>query len=36
VTLRDGYLELPDKPGVGLALNDETVKERTETGFQPL
>jgi galactonate dehydratase len=36
VTLRDGYLEPPDKPGIGVALNDDAVKERTEAGFRPL
>ena len=36
VTLRDGYLEPPDKPGIGVTLNDDAVKERMDTGFRPL
>jgi galactonate dehydratase len=36
VALRDGYLELTDRPGVGVALNDDAVKERTEAEFRPL
>jgi galactonate dehydratase len=36
VTLRDGCLEPPDKPGIGVALNDDAVKERTAAGFRPL
>jgi len=36
VELRDGYLELPEKPGIGVALNDAAVKERTEPEFKPL
>ena len=36
VTMRDGYLEPPDKPGIGVALNDDALKERTDAGFRPL
>jgi galactonate dehydratase len=36
VTLGDGYLEPPDKPGIGVALNDDALKERTDAGFRPL
>jgi L-alanine-DL-glutamate epimerase-like enolase superfamily enzyme len=36
VDLRDGYLELSEKPGIGVALNDAAVKERTEPEFKPL
>jgi L-alanine-DL-glutamate epimerase-like enolase superfamily enzyme len=36
VELRDGYLELPEKPGIGVALNDAAVKERTKPEFRPL
>ena len=36
VALSDGFLEVPDKPGIGVTLNDEAVKERTEAGFQAL
>jgi galactonate dehydratase len=32
----DGYLKVSDKPGIGISLNDDAVKERTERGFQPL
>jgi len=35
-TLNDGYLEPTAKPGIGVALNDDAVKERTDTGFPPL
>jgi len=34
--LKDGYLEITDKPGIGVALNDDAVKERTEAGYKPL
>jgi len=36
VTLKDGYLVPSARPGIGVALNDDAVKERTETGFRPL
>jgi galactonate dehydratase len=36
VQLREGYLEAPDKPGIGVAINDDAVKERTEAGYKPL
>ena len=36
VTLRDGCLEPSDKPGIGVALNDDALKERTDAGFRPL
>ncbi len=36
VQLKDGYLEVPDKPGIGVTLNDDAVRERTEAGYKPL
>lgn len=36
VQLKDGYLEITEKPGIGVALNDDAVKERTEAGYKPL
>jgi galactonate dehydratase len=36
VTLTDGYLIPSAKPGIGVALSDDAVKERTDTGFRPL
>jgi L-alanine-DL-glutamate epimerase-like enolase superfamily enzyme len=36
VALTDGYLVPSDKPGIGVALNDDAVKERTESEFRPL
>jgi galactonate dehydratase len=36
VTLNDGYIVPTAKPGIGVALNDDVVKERTEVGFKPL
>ena len=36
VTLSDGDLVPTTKPGIGVALNDDAVKERTDTGFRPL
>lgn len=36
VTLNGGYLEVPDTPGIGVALNEEAVKERTDKEFQAL
>jgi L-alanine-DL-glutamate epimerase-like enolase superfamily enzyme len=36
VTLTDGFLIPTTSPGIGVALNDDAVKERTEAGFQPL
>jgi L-alanine-DL-glutamate epimerase and related enzymes of enolase superfamily len=36
VRLKDGYLEITDQPGIGVALNDDAVRERTETGYKPL
>lgn len=36
VQLNDGYLEVPDEPGIGVTLNDDAVKERTEAGYKPL
>ena len=32
----DGYLQVPTSPGIGMALNEEAVKERTDPEFQPL
>jgi galactonate dehydratase len=36
VQLKDGFLELTEKPGIGVALNDEAVKERTDPGYKAL
>jgi galactonate dehydratase len=36
VTLNDGYLAVTEKPGIGVALNDDAVKDRTEVGYKPL
>jgi galactonate dehydratase len=31
-----GYLIVPDKPGIGIEINDGAIKERLDTGFQAL
>ena len=36
VGLDDGCLVPSARPGIGVALNDDAVKERTEPGFRPL
>ena len=36
VKLDDGHIVPSAKPGIGVALNDDAVKERTETEFRPL
>lgn len=36
VKLNDGYLEVRDTPGIGVSLNDDAVRERTDTGFRAL
>jgi galactonate dehydratase len=36
VSLKDGFLEVSDKPGIGVALNDAAVNERVEQGYKPL
>ena len=36
VTLNNGFLTVSDKPGIGVALNDDAVKERTEVGYKAL
>lgn len=36
VTLTDGFLVPAAKPGIGVALNDDVVKDRTEAEFKPL
>ena len=36
VALDSGYLVPSAKPGIGVALNDDAVRERTEPGFRPL
>jgi L-alanine-DL-glutamate epimerase-like enolase superfamily enzyme len=36
VSLKDGYLEVSDKPGIGVALNDAAVNERVEPGYKAL
>ncbi len=32
----NGFLEVANKPGIGVALNDDAVKERTDPEFHPL
>jgi L-alanine-DL-glutamate epimerase-like enolase superfamily enzyme len=32
----DGFLSVRTGPGIGVALNDEVVKERTDPEFHPL
>ena len=36
VTLNDGCIVPTAQPGIGVALNENVVKERTEAGFKPL
>jgi galactonate dehydratase len=36
VSLEDGYLAPTARPGIGVALNEDVVKELTEPGFTPL
>ncbi|HUP02468.1 MAG TPA: mandelate racemase/muconate lactonizing enzyme family protein [Bryobacteraceae bacterium] len=36
VKLEDGYLTPAGKPGIGVALNEDAVKERLDAGFRPL
>jgi L-alanine-DL-glutamate epimerase-like enolase superfamily enzyme len=36
VTLNDGCIVPTAQPGIGVALNEDVVKERTEAGFKPL
>jgi galactonate dehydratase len=36
VALKEGYLAPANKPGIGVALNDDAVKERLDMGFQAL
>ena len=36
VALQDGFLRVSDKPGIGVSLNDDAVKERTEVGYKAL
>ena len=36
VSLNEGFLEVSDKPGIGVALNDAAVNERIETGYKAL
>lgn len=36
VSLKEGFLEVSDKPGIGVALNDAAVAERIEPGYKPL
>jgi len=36
VTLKDGFLEVSDRPGIGVAINDAAVNERVEPGYNPL
>ena len=36
VSLNDGFLEVSNKPGIGVALNDAAVAERLELGYKPL
>ncbi|EQB29679.1 hypothetical protein M529_23155 [Sphingobium ummariense RL-3] len=32
----DGYLPVPDKPGIGISVNDAALSERTDPEFKPL
>jgi galactonate dehydratase len=36
VNLEDGWLDVPTAPGLGIALNEDAVKERTDPEFKPL
>lgn len=36
VALHDGFLTVSDKPGIGVSLNDDAVRERTEKGYKAL
>jgi galactonate dehydratase len=36
VSLSDGFLHVSDKPGIGIAVNDDALKDRTEAGYKPL
>ena len=36
VAMQDGYLVPSEKPGIGVSILDDVMKERTETGFTPL
>jgi galactonate dehydratase len=36
VSLNDGFLEVSDKPGIGVALDDAAVNERIEPGYKLL
>jgi L-alanine-DL-glutamate epimerase-like enolase superfamily enzyme len=36
VALEDGCLPVPDRPGLGIALLEDAVKERTDPEFKPL
>ena len=36
VSLAEGFLEVSDKPGIGVALNEAAVTERLEEGYKPL
>ena len=33
-TYKDGFLELPEKPGVGIELNQDFIKEAILPGFE--
>jgi len=36
VQLNDGTLEITERPGIGVSLNDDALKDRTEPGYKPL
>lgn len=36
VTLQEGFLEVSDKSGIGVTLNDAAVNDRIEPGYKPL
>jgi galactonate dehydratase len=36
VSLKQGFLEVSSKPGIGVTLNDAAVAERLEPGYKPL
>lgn len=36
VSLTDGFIEVTERPGIGVELNEDAVKERLDNGFEPL
>jgi len=33
---QDGLLHVSDRPGIGISVNEDALKERTEAGYKPL